>query len=98
MSTATKKTTKPSVAKKVNAMKKVAPATQTVTQSITETAHNISDSVRQAVENYDWDADVISVGVGVGKREVHVAASTKEILQVTGIAAIVTGVCYAVMK
>lgn len=66
--------------------------------AVTKTANNISDSVKQAVAEYDWNKEVIGVGVGVAGREIHVAASTKDLIQATGIAAAVAGVCYLVMK
>lgn len=94
---AKKAAVKPSVAKKVNAMKKATPA-PSVTQTIADTANNISDSVKQAVASYDWNKEVVGVGVGIAGREVYVAASTKDLIQATGIAAAVAGVCYLVMK
>lgn len=97
MKTSTK--AKKAVAKKVNAMKKATPApAPSVTQTITDTAGNISNSVKQAVASYDWNKEVVGVGVGVAGREVYVAASTKELIQATGIAAAVAGVCYLIMK
>lgn len=98
-STKAKKATKPSVAKKVNAMKKATPApAPSVTQTIADTAGNISNSVKQAVASYDWNKEVVGVGVGVAGREIYVAASTKDLIQATGIAAVVAGICYVAMK
>lgn len=100
MSTAAKtkaKAIKPSVAKKVNAMKKATPA-PAVTQTITDTANNISDSMQQALASINWNKDIVEVGAHVGQRQIHISASPKELLQATGIAAAVAGVCYLVMK
>lgn len=96
---AKKAAVKPSVAKKVNAMKKATPApAPSVTQTITDTANNISDSMQQALASIDWNKDIVEVGAHVGQRQIHISASPKELLQATGIAAAVAGVCYLVMK
>lgn len=66
--------------------------------TITDTANNISDSMQQALASIDWNKDIVEVGAHVGQRQIHISASPKELLQATGIAAAVAGVCYLVMK
>lgn len=83
---------------KAKASKAKASKASKAKATITDTANNITDSMQQALASIDWNKDIVEVGAHVGQRQIHISASPKELLQATGIAAAVAGVCYLVMK